>query len=677
MMLILSVFLSAGCGSSGSDSSAPTDTTAADTTPAVTTAADTTANAAEGAPLLALIGLANDVVGNLKAADTTAPTVTAVVPLNDATGVAINTKTITAAFSEPMDSATLTTASFTLACPGGNPITGGGAVTYLLAGRVATLPLPAATNLPPSTVCTATITTAAKDLAGNALASNFVWTFKTGVTPDTTRPRVISTLPATTIPGPTTGAPTNTAITAIFSEDMDPATITAASFTLTEPPGATPVAGVSVPVTYVVGSRTATFTPAAVLKAGTTYTATITTAATDIAGNQLAGNQAALPAASNYVWTFTTAAAVPPVNISVLSTSPADGAGAVCPRATINATFNVPSLLRIDLPTLAGSTLTGPAGNVAAKTLTLDTTGRIITFTALNPLVVGTYTITIKGGADGLKDTAMPPNTMVSDYTFTFTVVPATGACLEPPDLGAAWSFGNLGGTAGTTNQGILTVINGDIGSTATVTSAVTGLHDFADIYTETGSNIGTVNGHIYTCTTSTTGPTSSTVNDLYCMFATSGLADAQTAYGVLAALPVGANPGGNLGGLTLAPGVYTAPAPAGSFLITGSDLTLNGGGDVNAVFIFRMASTLHVGAAGAPRSIILINGAQAKNVFWQVGSSATINAAGGGTMAGTILAHDAVLLGNVEAVTTLDGRAVGLNASVTMTNTVINVPAP
>ena len=67
MMLILSVFLSAGCGSSGSDSSAPTDTTPA----------GTTTTAAEGTSLLALIGLANDVVGNLKAIDTTAPTVTA------------------------------------------------------------------------------------------------------------------------------------------------------------------------------------------------------------------------------------------------------------------------------------------------------------------------------------------------------------------------------------------------------------------------------------------------------------------------------------------------------------------------------------------------------------------------------------------------------------------------
>jgi hypothetical protein len=91
------------------------------------------------------------------------------------------------------------------------------------------------------------------------------------------------------------------------------------------------------------------------------------------------------------------------------------------------------------------------------------------------------------------------------------------------------------------------------------------------------------------------------------------------------------------------------------------------------------MASTLTVGAAGAPRSIILAGGAQPKNVFWQVGSSATINAAGGGTMVGTIISSAATTFstpGN-PCCTTLNGRALALNASVTLVNTVINVPAP
>jgi hypothetical protein len=74
-----------------------------------------------------------------------------------------------------------------------------------------------------------------------------------------------------------------------------------------------------------------------------------------------------------------------------------------------------------------------------------------------------------------------------------------------------------------------------------------------------------------------------------------------------------------------------------------------------------------------------LVNGAQAKNVFWQVGSHATINAAGGGTVVGTIIASSGVSFstaGNVNIVT-LEGRALALHASVTLVNTHINVPAP
>ena len=133
------------------------------------------------------------------------------------------------------------------------------------------------------------------------------------------------------------------------------------------------------------------------------------------------------------------------------------------------------------------------------------------------------------------------------------------------------------------------------------------------------------------------------------------------------------------LGSLTLAPGVYTAPA--GSFLIQGGDLTLDAAGDANAVWVFQMASTLTVGGPGAayPQSIVLSGGAQAKNVFWQVGSAATINAGGGGTMVGTIIAADGAAFstaGNTTIVT-LNGRALSLGASVTLVDTVVNVPAP
>jgi hypothetical protein len=133
------------------------------------------------------------------------------------------------------------------------------------------------------------------------------------------------------------------------------------------------------------------------------------------------------------------------------------------------------------------------------------------------------------------------------------------------------------------------------------------------------------------------------------------------------------------LGGLTLRPGIYQSAS--GSYLITGSDLTLDAQNDPDAVWVFQMATSLTVGGPGAafPRSIILANGAQPKNIFWQVGSAATINAGGGGTMVGTVIAQAGVTISTAGSliISTFNGRALGLDASVTMVNTILNIPAP
>jgi hypothetical protein len=744
------------------------------------------------------------------------PTVTAVAPLNNTTGVAVNNTIITAAFSEPM--APLTgAATFTIACaaPCSSPT---GTIALDSTNRIATFSLPAGSTLAANTTYTATVT-AAKSLAtGLTLVSPYVWHFSTGVLPDTTRPRVTVTLPATTIPGPTTGVPINTAITAVFTEEMAPASITSGSFTLA---CAAPCSAPSGTVTYALGSKTAVFRPAAVLAYSTTYTATITTAAKDLAGNALAGNQAPLPAASNYIWTFTTAAAPavstsisvqsthpvvgttnfcttdvvgalftvpsglrldpatvnattflltgavggqqvpvtalsvaldaptgrmvlftpaspltggvvytatiksgaagvkdvaipgntmaadmvwtftaadcsappppppPPAGITVQSTFPAAGAAGFCTTDAINANFSVPSGLRMDPLTVNSGTFmltSGQGANrvaVPAQSVVLDiATGRIATFTPLAPLTAGVvYTATIDGGQNGVQDLAVPSNGMASDTTWSFTA--ATCAVPPPPviPLMSAGSFGAFGGSAGMTNQGVNTVINGDIGTTA-VSTAVTGFHDPSPTctYTETGSNIGSVNGLIYTAPPPPTITCPNEGTAITFGIATQARADALAAYNQLVAMPGGPDPGaGNLAGKTLAPGTYTAAA--GSFMIQGGNLTLDAQGNANAVWVFQMATTLTVGGPGAafPSSIILANGAQAKNVFWQVGTAATINAGGGGTMVGTIIsqAGAAISTAGNAAITTINGRVLSLGASVTMVNTVINVPAP
>lgn len=215
------------------------------------------------------------------------------------------------------------------------------------------------------------------------------------------------------------------------------------------------------------------------------------------------------------------------------------------------------------------------------------------------------------------------------------------------------------------TNQGLLTVVHGDIGTTGAAT-LITGFHDSTgESFTETPLNQGEVTGIIFTASTPPGGESRA---------AEGGLA-AQKAYDDLKDLPGGTVLASDqLGGLTLAPGIYKT---ATSYQITGSDLTLDGGGDPNAIWIFQVGSSLTVGAPALPRSVILTNGAQAQNVYWQVGSAATINAAGGGTMVGTIIAQAGVVFstaGNVDVVT-LNGRALGLNASVTLVNTIINIP--
>jgi hypothetical protein len=131
-----------------------------------------------------------------------------------------------------------------------------------------------------------TITTGAKDVAGNAIASNYTWSFTTSAAADVTPPTVLTMVPANNA----TSIAVNSAVTATFSEAMNSSTITSTSFTLKQ--GTTAVAGT---VTY--SGTTATFTPSAALSGGMVYTATITTGAKDVAGN-------AITAAKT--WSFTT-----------------------------------------------------------------------------------------------------------------------------------------------------------------------------------------------------------------------------------------------------------------------------------------------------------------------------------------------------------------------------------
>ena len=582
-----------------------------------------------------------------------APTITATSPAAATPAVAgvATGSVVTATFSKAMAASTLTTSSFTLACPAGTPVAA--SVAYDTTSRTATLtPLQ---PLPGSTLCVATVTTAAQDTQGLALAAPFSWSFTTAVS-DSTRPTVISVAPASGA----AAAATNTKLSATFSEDMAASTLSASSFSLRNTTLGSAVAG---SVSYSAASRTATFTPTAgTLASNSAFSATITTAATDRAGNALAGNTAVLPAAGNHVWSFNTSASADAIAPTVTAISPADAAVGVCLGSVISATFSE----AMDASTIDTTTLlVTDAGVAVAGSVSYDATRQVASFTptAATGFAPGkTFVVTIKSGSAGVKDLA--GNALAADRVWSFGT--GTQACASGVNLRSAASFGAFGGAAGVTNQGVNTVVNGNLGTTAACT-LVTGFHDSANVYTETPLNVGAVNGSI-NCGPPAPGTTSTLA------IATQALADATQAYNELAALPAGSDPGaGQLGGLVLAPAVYTSAG--GSFAITSGDLVLDAQGNANAVWVFQSASALTVGLSATPRRVTLINGAQARNVFWKVGSAARIE--DGSTMVGTIIAPAGVTVSTAgqTAQTTLIGRALGLTASVTLVNTTVVAP--
>jgi hypothetical protein len=472
-----------------------------------------------------------------------------------------------------------------------------GTVTYDLTNNIATF-APIGGTFATATTFTATISTGALSMALLPLANNYVWTFTTGAGPDTTPPLVSSTNPVDTA----TSVSTNQKIVATFDKGMDSTTLNGTTFTLMGP-GVTPVLG---NVTYSTIGNTATFTPSSTLATSTTYTATITTGVADLSGNTLA---------SSFVWTFMTGLATDASAPTVTLMNPANGAISVGIDASVNATFDK----AMDSSTLnpATFTVTGPGATVVVGKVSYDVTNKIATFTPTSPLAAGvTFTATIAGALD-LAGNALATTT----WTFT-TGLTTTGQ--SPVNLGSASTYAILAATTVTAPGAI--VVNGDLG-----------LFPGTSV---TGFPPATVNGTI-------------NINNTAAMAAQG---DLLTAYTALFNLPPGVTKTGNIGGTTITPGIYTAPST--SLAVSSGNLTLDAQGDTNAVWIFQVGSTFDITPG---LQVILANGAQASNIFWQVGSSATIDTTA--VMQGNILALTSI---TVNGGATLNGRALALNGAVT-----------
>ncbi|MCU1334681.1 MAG: hypothetical protein JWO19_262 [Bryobacterales bacterium] len=199
-------------------------------------------------------------------------------------------------------------------------------------------------------------------------------------------------------------------------------------------------------------------------------------------------------------------------------------------------------------------------------------------------------------------------------------------------------TFGVLAGST-VTNSGP-TVVLGNLG--VSPGTAITGFAAIAP------GGPGLVSGTIYSA-----GP-----------FAAQAQSELTAAYNAAAAAASTATKAGDLGGQTLFPGVYTSSSTLG---ITGT-LILDAQGNPNAQFIFQIAS----GLTTATNSVVLLqNGAQASNVFWQIGSSATLGTTS--TFAGNILALASISFGTGA---TIQGRALARTGAVTLLSNSINTPA-
>jgi hypothetical protein len=234
-------------------------------------------------------------------------------------------------------------------------------------------------------------------------------------------------------------------------------------------------------------------------------------------------------------------------------------------------------------------------------------------------------------------------------------------------------------GAATGTFANTIKAANGAISGSASVTVAATLPPSIVNLATAAPNGImagtavtcvngGTINANVSVSpgnTISGFGPCVITgVQHLGDAVALQGQIDLTAAYNTLAGLPCSASNAivANLGGTTKPAGVYCTASSIG---VTGV-LTLDGGGDPNATFVFQAGTSLIT--AG---NIVLINGAQANNVYWLVGSSATLGVSS--LWQGNILALSSITLVDNS---TLNGRALARNGAVTLgTNNTITLP--
>lgn len=536
------------------------------------------------------------------------PEVISTTPPAGAVGVPLN-QIVTITFNEPMDPSTIQPEAFSL--EGTAPA--GGRVAEVVEGVMSynaqdyTITFQPIAPLNPGFVYTGTVATQVKNLTGSALQVDYVWSFETG---DSVSPIVLST-------DPEDGEEDvflNKTVSATFNVPMGAASFTSSSFVLSQG-GATLGGNVSTE------GNTVSFNPSDNLEDGLVYTATITTEAASATGTFLA---------EAYEWTFSTGTLIAP---TVLETEPADGASSVELTQLITVEFSE----AMDPLTIDDLSFTVMIGETAILG-DVDYSGTTATFTPDGGLESGSnYTATITMDAENTAGISL-----IEEYSWHFTTNDPLGP--EFVELKTVGDFGIIAGVGVSNQAGFSEIRNLNVGITPGVRSSIVGFPPAI-----------IVNGEMYA--SDDTAPAG--VADLL-IEAKQDLVDAYL-FAEAATTPAPVTVAGDQGGLTLAPGIYKSTS---TLLIESGDLTLDAQGDANAVWIFQIASDFTtIGGAGG--NVILAGGAQAKNVFWQTGSSATI---GDNTnFKGNILALTSITMNSGA---TAQGRMLARNGSVVMTST-------
>jgi hypothetical protein len=369
------------------------------------------------------------------------------------------------------------------------------------------------------------------------------------------------------------------------------------------------VAGVTGTVTYDTANMIAAFKPSPDFAVDTMYNASINTGARDTSGT---------PLAAPFNFSFTTRATTDTSPPDIVAINLAVGATCVPLDQKIKVTFDE----QMDSLTINPTTffIEGVTG-----TVTYDVVSQTATFTPSANLAANTtFTITVTTGA---KDMGGVP--LGAPFHQTFTTGPCPGGGVPPVAL--CPFIGNFSVLAGSTvtNTGSTTV-SGDVG--VNPGTAVTGFPP------------GLAGGTIHIAD----GPAAQAQAAL-----TAGYIDAAGRSG-------GTTVAGDLVGQTFTAGVYKSTS---SLAISG-DVTLDAQGNPAAVFIFQISSTLTTGSGS---HVILANGAKACNVFWQVGSSATLGT--NSVFKGNILALTSI---TITTGVNLEGRALARNGAVTLDTDVI-----